>query len=130
MCVGTRYGTQGTCVTISGEVFMSRRNGPFKRTLLTIVAVATGGGAVMMFSDKVGYSIDLPVWRSELVRVASPSLQDLLLRKERRLWEIESVVTHSENQGYPVASKLIDERNLLRREVADLSQRVKTLQAH
>jgi hypothetical protein len=109
---------------------MSRRNGPLKRTLLTIVAVATGGGAVMMFSDKIGYSIDLPVWRSELVRVASPSLQDLLLRKERRLWEIESVVTHSENQGYPVAAKLIDERNLLRREVADLSQRVKTLQAH
>jgi len=102
-------------------------NGKLRKSLLTFVAIATGGTAVLVFTDKIGYTLDLPVFRSDLVLAASPALQDLLLRKERRLWEIESVLRYSTQNGHPIDSKLVDELNLLRREVADLTERVAQL---
>ena len=98
-----------------------------KAALVGLVVFAGGATTIMVFASAIGYQLDRPVFRSEFIEIAGPSLDDLLLRKERRLWEIEASIRNVQARGHPVDRKLIDERNLLRREISELTRRVRTL---
>ena len=93
-------------------------------TIGTVLAVVAGVSGVYGFAGDFGFQIDRFAWKSELEEIAAIALDDLLLRKERRLWAVNSAIQDAQNKGQVVPRHFIVERNLLVREIRRLRKRL------
>lgn len=108
---------------------MKKLNGPLtlRRTLIGLVAIAAAGTTIMVFAKGIGYRIDLPVFRSEFIAQVQPLNEARLLQLDVRLFEIKASILKIQRQGQPVPRAMIEQRNLLIRQVDAAQKRANAL---
>jgi hypothetical protein len=96
-------------------------------TIGTVIAVVAGVGGVYTFADDIGFQLDRPAFRSEVVALEEKQIQlaakvnlNDLTRKLRELVEVEIAIAKYRKGGMIPPARLIREQTVLQLEIAAL----------
>ena len=91
-------------------------------SLLTIVGMAWAATDYFRIRPMMMFEVESAI--DDVRQDAGMSLEDLLLRKERRLWAVAQQIQSYQRARQPVPASLVDEHNLLTREIAAIKKRL------